>query len=527
MNVPPCVSTCRMLGSIVVLLSCIILFSPIVSSAASLLDAAALEQHLAQTGSARVIASFEVTGYDALLSDSLSQEQARPGFSANNAGPLDQNLAAAISNTAVSVANQVSLGSVQLVRSFSIIPAAVYTVDLAGLQGLASVPQVQTIQLDKARALPTPVNPQPAAPQLQQSTKVIGADALWAKGITGEGWYIAVLDSGIRPTHEFFTGKDIVEACFTTKDPAENPNASLCPNGKDYMFGPGAARHYYNLEGVVSGWDHGTHVAGIAAGHLPSGTLNGVAPDANIIAIQVFSDGFLPDQCDEGLPTCSEAFDSDQMFALEYVYLLRTTYPIAAVNLSLGGGDNSTWCDDAEPLYTKLANVLLAVGIPVAAAAGNGSRCGFVDHPACIRSVVAVSATDNYDVIADFSDYAEGLTTLFAPGVQIVSATADTDTSFEAWDGTSMATPHVAGALALQRQVESFAAAESLVQALEDSAQPVTFDRCIAPEDADLRIQVDEAVNTGAGVPLLPAWGLALNVLLLGLAGVFLRRKRS
>ena len=91
----------------------------------------------------------------------------------------------------------------------------------------------------------------PAPPTLNNTISLIGADDVWASGYTGSGWYVAILDTGIRSTHEMFSGKTIVEACFS--------NDSDCPNSSTEMFGSGAAAHYYDYSSA-SGYDHGTHV---------------------------------------------------------------------------------------------------------------------------------------------------------------------------------------------------------------------------------------------------------------------------
>ena len=114
-------------------------------------------------------------------------------------------------------------------------------------------------------------------PNLDRSRKIVGAEAAWKLGFTGAGWYVAVLDTGITKKHEMFKGKKIVEQCYSLLND--------CPNGKKEMSGPGSARHKF----TSSGWDHGTHVTGIAVGNNKK-TFYGVAKDADIISCQIFSD---------------------------------------------------------------------------------------------------------------------------------------------------------------------------------------------------------------------------------------------
>ncbi len=94
----------------------------------------------------------------------------------------------------------------------------------------------------------------------------------------------------------------------------------------------------------ISGCNHGTHVAGIAAGSGPDFT--GVAPGAAIVAIQVFSE-FSGTTCTNLglLSPCVLTFTSDQLAGLEHVLELRQRLPIVAANMSLGGGAFSAACD--------------------------------------------------------------------------------------------------------------------------------------------------------------------------------------
>lgn len=269
-------------------------------------------------------------------------------------------------------------------------------------------------------------------PLLADSVDIVGAPGAWGKGYAGAGWHVAVLDTGIRVSHNFFAGKDIVEACFSYEGD--------CPNNETTMTGPGSAAHY-----VYGSWvfDHGTHVAGIAAGHLVDDSMNGVARDADIIAVNVFS--FIESWGDVG------SYFSDQIAGLEYVYGLRGTYSIAAVNMSLGSGRYSSPCDVGE-IRTPIIEKLYSVGVPTVISAGNDRYCGAISTPACISTAVAVSAVDDNDDEYAFNNWSEDMTDIWAPGVGVVSSLGSSDTAFGSKTGTSMAAPHVTGAFAIQRQ---------------------------------------------------------------------------
>jgi len=269
-------------------------------------------------------------------------------------------------------------------------------------------------------------------------------------------------------------GKTIVEACFS--------NGGDCPNGQTEMVSQGAAAHYEN---TCQGWDHGTHVAGIATGN--KGAFFGVAKDSNIIAIQIFS-RFSAGEC--GGTPCVMSWGSDQLKGLEYVYLLRGTYSIASVNMSLGGGQYSAYCDNdsRKPAIDNLR----AVNIATVIATGNNGYCGYVSKPSCISSAVAVGATDKTDVEAYYNNWSVALQDLFAPGSYIRSSTGDSDNSYENWNGTSMATPHVAGAWSLIRQARPSDSVSVILAALNDTGtQVVTL---CAGNDSKPRINVGEAI---------------------------------
>lgn len=170
------------------------------------------------------------------------------------------------------------------------------------------------------------------SPTLDASAGQIGADVAWAAGYTGIGQAIVILDTGVDKNHPNFTGKIVAEACFSTGFGAAT---SLCPagenpSGADFQVGSDAGT---NCSGISS-CDHGTHVAGIAAGS--SLTYRGIASDAYLIPIQVFSK-FDSTYC-SGSSSCILAYFSDVLRALDWVYEQRDNFTIASANLSLGVG---------------------------------------------------------------------------------------------------------------------------------------------------------------------------------------------
>jgi hypothetical protein len=339
------------------------------------------------------------------------------------------------------------------VHRFRLIPAVAMEVDGAALQALARHPQVASIEPD---ALSTP--------SLIESTALVGAPDVWASGYTGAGQTVAVIDTGVDRTHPFLAGRVVSEACYSTTS-ATDGSSSVCPGGTSSATGPGAATPC-----GFEGCSHGTHVAGIAAGN--GSGLSGVAPAAAIVAIQVFSKF---DDCNP----CIASYVSDQIRGLERVYDLAGTFPIAAVNLSLGGGAYSSQaaCDAANPARKAIIDTLRSAGIPTVVASGNDGLVNALSAPACISSAISVgSSTDGGvdaqppDRVSDFTNSAAFLT-LLAPGQWITSSVPGG--SFATFAGTSMAAPHVAGAWAVLKSRTPLASLNAVLGALTNTGTPV------------------------------------------------------
>ncbi|GAB3414505.1 S8 family peptidase [Flindersiella endophytica] len=271
---------------------------------------------------------------------------------------------------------------------------------------------------------------------LDQSVPQIGAPTAWGAGFTGEGTTVAVLDSGIDEGHP-----DLADAVQATKD--------------------------FTGEGIDDTVGHGTHVASIVTGSgaASGGKYKGVAPDAKLLVGKVcFSDW-----CDEsailaGMQWAAEGQHAD------------------VVNLSIGGPDDP----GLDPLEDAVNTLTEQTGTLFVVAAGNeGPADHTISSPGSAEAALTVGAVDKADELAEFSSRGpspgdSGLKPdLTAPGVGIVAARAEgteigtpVDDAYTSLDGTSMATPHVAGAAALLVQQHPDWTAQELKSALTSSAAP-------------------------------------------------------
>ncbi len=363
--------------------------------------------------------------------------------------------------------------SSRLARRYTHVPILALEVSAGALTDLAANPAVAAIEQDV-----------PVPPALAQSVPLIGADALWRDGFTGYGWTVAILDTGVDGSHPFLAGKVLAEACFSTTSLFDG-SSTLCPNGQQSQIGTGAG---VNCTPSVTGCDHGTQVAGIAAGS--GGTFSGVARDASIISIQVFSRFDSESACGPGQAPCLLSWTSDQLAALDWLYSQRAAYNIAAANLSLGGSTPHYAPCAGSSLKPSIDN-LRAANVATVIAAGNSGWTSAIARPACVPSAISVGSTTKADQVSYFSNVASFMS-LFAPGSSITSSLPGG--GYQTWSGTSMAAPHVAGAWALLRQVAPDATVDQILAALVNSGSPIN-DQRPGGSVTRPRIQVDAAAT--------------------------------
>jgi len=257
--------------------------------------------------------------------------------------------------------------------------------------------------------------------------------------IRGNGQTICIIDTGVNYNHSDLGG------CL----------GSGCKVVDGYDFC--ADDDLCNTEDInpidVNG--HGTHVAGIAAAN---GTLIGVAPEANIIAIKV-------------LNLSGSGDNLDILSGIDYCVNNATLFNIKVISMSLGGGSYSSACDntDGNTALTTAINNAVANNITVIAASGN-SGFGGIASPACITNVTSIGSI-NKDGSIWGTTSRNSLLDLLAPGVNINSTSYDG--TYEEKSGTSMAAPHVAGVVALLSQYYGDAglsvSVSNMIQQLKDS----------------------------------------------------------
>lgn len=355
-------------------------------------------------------------------------------------------------------------------------PMVAFDATAAELERLASDRDVVSIVEDER-----------SAPTLTQSVPLIGMQAVWDNGGRGSDTVVAILDTGVDLTHPFFTGGRIVgQACFSSNNDSNdvNESTSFCPSGLESEVGGTSGDNcpYPTHDACL----HGTHVAGIAAGFRSSGTpAAGVAPSAAIYAVQVFS--LFPNDGNAVL-----SWTSDQILALEHLYDERAAMPggrrLAAINMSLGGGQYPNPCTGDS--RRSVIQLLEAAGIATVISSGNSSYKFSTGAPGCVPEAVTVGSSDKSDAISSFSNMA-AFVDLMAPGTDIVSSVPGG--GFVSLNGTSMAAPHVTGAIAAMMSAAPTATLAEIVQSLKDTGVPVADTRT-GGISTQPRIEVDEAL---------------------------------
>lgn len=291
---------------------------------------------------------------------------------------------------------------------------------------LAADPRVAYVEQDAEVRLNAP-RPREKRTRATQSNATWGLDRIDQRQLPLDGTYtyktkasnvhVYVIDTGVRTSHSEFGGR----ARIGTDTVGDGLNGTDCHG-------------------------HGTHVAGTAAG-----STYGVAKGASVVGIRV-------------LNCLGSGTTSGVIAGVDWV--TANAVKPAVANMSLGGG--------ASASLDAAVRRSIASGVSYAVAAGNGNIIGLPEDacgasPARVPEALTVGATDKTDTKASWSNYGTCVD-LFAPGVGITSAWSSGDTDTDTISGTSMATPHTAGAAALYLSVRPSATPAQVSDALTANA---------------------------------------------------------
>lgn len=317
------------------------------------------------------------------------------GVSLGSLGPKER--PAAVAQAAQALRQQYG-GTVR--RSLRSAPAFVFEANGNVAQRLSDDPRVTLVEQEQPAVLATTqFSPTWNLDRIDQASGSL--DSSYTYFATGYGVQAYIIDTGIRTSHNDFGGRaDVV---------ADEVGDSY--NGQDCV-------------------GHGTHVAGILGG-----STYGVAKGVSLHSVRVFN--------------CSSASSTGQILAgIDDAITDRDTNHSgspAVINMSLTTGSSY--------FLTLYVQAALNDGIVVVAAAGNFSDDAANYAPANISGVMAVGASDQYDQAAYFSDSGSTVS-VFAPGVDVTSDFNGSDSDTATLSGTSMASPHVAGVIALYLEIQ-------------------------------------------------------------------------
>jgi bacillopeptidase F len=348
-------------------------------------------------------------------------------------------------------------GEVKSVQSFYVVNAIAVTATKDVMDKLATYPEVAKILPNETRQLITPIQPKVKTSDKNSSTvewgvERVGAPQVWDMGIDGAGIVVASIDTGVQWEHPALMEK------YRGYNPA-NPNQ---PDHQLNWFDAvgGKETPYDDLK-------HGSHTVGTMVGSEPDGSNQiGVAPGAKWIAVKAFSE--------------RGGNDVDLLEAGEWILAPKDAegnpHPELApdvVNNSWGGGPGlNEW-------YRPMVQNWRAANIFPVFAAGNDGFMGdgWINSPANYPESFAVAATDHDNALAWFSSrgpgpYEETKPDVSAPGFNIRSSIPTND--YELMSGTSMATPHITGVIALLKQANASLTIDQIEELLTSTAIPLT-----------------------------------------------------
>jgi len=304
------------------------------------------------------------------------------------------------------------------VRDLWLVNGVAMSASRSAIEAISRRDDVKRIEPDRILHLPDEPAFRTAAGSTAWGVSKINAADVWNLGINGSGINVSIVDSGIYADH---ADLDDLDDNGATNDPKilkwiDYVNSSRLDPYDDH--------------------GHGTHVAGTVSGTGANGTQTGVAPGTNLLVAKVFN-------------SAGDGYSSDVIEAFWW------SIENGADVISFSGGGKIH-----DPLMTDAINNITAAGVvPVIAAGNDGSSPSTITCPGDEKGALTVGSTDSADDVASSSS--RGPVTLYgetyikpdvvAPGVNI-NSTCSTG-GYCVKSGTSMATPHVSGTVALMLQV--------------------------------------------------------------------------
>lgn len=288
---------------------------------------------------------------------------------------------------------------------FESVDGAVIDIKKSKLDDLASESKTEIIEIGK-----------PIKLFLQDSVGIVRSNltnnmVINGANMSGAGNSVCIIDTGINYNHPdlgngYGQGKKVINGT----DIVNNDSDPIDDNG------------------------HGTHVAGIVAAN---GSVRGVAPGASIVAVKV-------------LAADGSGSTTNLAQAIDWCTSHSEEFNITVMSMSLGTSDAySEHCDSLYPEFADLFASASSKNISVIAASGNDGYTTRISFPSCMSNVTAVGSTTKSDTLSPYNR--NSLVTLMAPGSSILSTYGS---GYATASGTSMSTPHVAGAVAVLKQAQ-------------------------------------------------------------------------
>lgn len=362
------------------------------------------------------------------------------------------------------------------------------------MQKLAESPDVESVEPDVIMQAFSTNDPKFDEEWHLQKDPGINIEETWeAAGTRGEGQTIAVIDTGVtrHPDLEgnLVSGWDFISNPQAARDgDGRDPD----PNDNGDWIRPFQCRG--NSRGKASSW-HGSHVSGIAAGIADNGEgISGVAPEAKVQPLRVLGacGGYVSDIADAVIWASGG----------KVAGVPENKTPATVINMSLGGGGR------CSQTYQKAISEARERGAVVVVAAGNENQDAGGVQPASCEGSLVVGASGSTGEFAGYSNYGSAVDVV-APGgdKQVGPAILSTvnsgqqspvGPSYAAYEGTSMATPVVAGVVALMKAKNPDATPDQIEEALKSTAKPMN---CRGGCGAGM-INAKEAVEKIGGGPV-------------------------